>query len=88
MPHYYSLPAIFDLIYFFIYTKEPELAVPYFDVAVSLLEAEDEGYVLRYLQETSFEDVDPEKVVNYPWAAPAEIKGLISIIEYIQSTQS
>ena len=88
MPHYYSLPAIFDLIYFFIYTKEPELAVPYFDVVAALLEGEDEGDVLRYLQETSFEEVDPEKITNYPWAAKEEIKGLISIIEYIQSTQS
>lgn len=88
MPHYYSLPAIFDLIYFFIYTNEPELAVPYFEVTTALFEAEDEGYVVRYLQETNFEDVDPEKVVNYPWAAEAEIRGLISIIEYIQTTQN
>lgn len=87
MPHYYSLPPIFDLIYFFIYIKEPELALPYFEVAAALLKQEDENYVLQYLQETSFEDVDPEKIVNYPWAAKAEIKGLISIIEYIQTTQ-
>ena len=88
MPHYYSLPAIFDLIYFFIYTKEPTLAVPYFEVAVALFESENEGDTITYLQETSFEDIDPERVVNYPWAAYAEIKGLISIIEFIQSTQS
>ncbi|UNM95193.1 tetratricopeptide repeat protein [Ignatzschineria rhizosphaerae] len=88
MPHYYSLPAIFDLIYFFIYTKEPALAVPYFDVAVALLESENEEETIQYLQETSFEEIDPERIVNYPWAAQAQIKGLISIIEYIQSTKN
>lgn len=88
MPHYYSLPAIFDLIYFFMYTKEPELAASYFDVATYLLEAEAEEDILRYLQETRFEEIDPNKIVNYPWAAKAEIEGLISIIEYIQSTQN
>lgn len=87
-PHYYSLPAIFDLIYFFVDTKEPELAAPYFDVAVALLESEGEEDVISYLADTDFDDIDPDRVVNYPWAAKAEIKGLISIIKYIQSTQN
>ncbi len=85
MPHYYSLPAIFDLIAFFTYIEEPELAVPYFDVAVTLLDAENESDILPYLQQTDFEEIDPEKVVNYPWAAEAEIKGLMAIMEYIQT---
>lgn len=84
MPHYYSLPAIFDLIYFFVYTQEIELATPYFDIVTTLLAAENEDFILRYLQETPLEAIDFDKIVNYPWAAEAEIQGLMIILEYLQ----
>lgn len=87
MPHYYSLPAALDLINFFIYTNEPERAVPYFYVVRALLESEDEAHILDELLATKFEEIDPEQVPNYAWAAKAEIKSLVSIMEYIQTTQ-
>ncbi len=83
MPHYYSLPAIFDLIYFFNITEDPERGVPYFEVARALLESENEGSILDYLKETPKEAINLERIVNYPWAATAEIEGLITMMHYI-----
>ncbi len=83
MPHYYSLPAIFDLIYFFIITNEPERAVPYFEVARTLLVGENEQSILLYLLSTPKEEIEIERVVNYPWAATSEIEGIIAIMNYI-----
>lgn len=83
MPHYYSLPAIFDLIYFFNITEDPERGVPYFEVAQALLNGENEASVLDYLKETPKEVIDLGRIVNYPWAATAEVEGLIAMMHYI-----
>lgn len=83
MPHYYSLPAIFDIIYFFINSHEPERAEPYFTVVVTLLESENEGYILNYLKEAERSDISPEDIIHYPWAAEAEIDGLIAMMQYL-----
>ncbi|GGZ91143.1 hypothetical protein DC083_01450 [Ignatzschineria ureiclastica] len=83
MPHYYSLPAIFDLIYFFNVTEDPDRGVPYFEVAQALLEGENEAAILDYLKETPKEMIDLGRIVNYPWAATAEVEGLITMMHYI-----
>lgn len=83
MPHYYSLPAIFDLIYFFNVTEDPERGVPYFEVAQALLDGENEATILDYLKETPKEMIDLGRIVNYPWAATAEVEGLITMMYYI-----
>lgn len=83
MPHYYSLPAIFDLIYFFVKTDEPDRAEPYLAVATTLLENENEGFILNYLKEADRDAISSEDIVNYPWAFEAEVDGLIAILNYL-----
>ncbi len=85
MPHYYSLPAIFDLIYLFNITYEPERGLPYFQVARALLASENESATLEYLKETPKEQIDLSRIIHYPWAATAEIEGLITIMDYIDN---
>lgn len=84
MPHYYSLPAIFDLIYFFVKTDEPDRAEPYLAVATTLLENENEGYILNYLKEADRDAISSEDIVNYSWAFDAEVDGLIAILNYLE----
>lgn len=87
MPHYYSLPAIFDLIHFFMKTGEPERAEPYFTVVIALLESENEEYVLDYLKEANREDITGDDIVNYSWALSTEIEGLIALMEYLDEKE-
>ncbi len=82
MPHYYSLPAILDLIYLFVSTEEYEKAIPYYNFAISLLENENEAYTLDYLRTVDREEISPSDIVHYPWAFEAEVEGLLKIMEY------
>ena len=82
MPHYYSLPAILDLIYLFVTTGKYEKAIPYYNFAISLLENENEAYTLDYLRNIDRQEISPADIIHYPWAFEAEVEGLLEIMEY------
>lgn len=82
MPHYYSLPALLDLIYLFVSTEEYEKAIPYYNFAISLLENENEAYTLDYLRNVDRDEITPADIIHYPWAFNAEVDGLLKIMEY------
>lgn len=84
IPHYYSLPAIFDLIHFFVYVDDFPLAMSYYQLAESLLINEQEEDLLEYIENTDLEAIDFESIVNYHWAAETEVLGLKSILNYLQ----
>ncbi|MHC5226216.1 tetratricopeptide repeat protein [Ignatzschineria sp. LJL83] len=84
IPHYYSLPAIFDLVHIFVYLEDFPLAITYYDLAESLLINEQETDLLEYIQNTDLEEIDFDNIVNYHWAAETEVLGLKSILDYLQ----
>ncbi len=88
MPHYYSLPAIFDLIHFFITTDEPDRAEPYFAVVIALLESENEEYILDYLKKANRDEITGDDIVNYSWALETEIDGLIALMRYLEEKEA
>lgn len=84
MPHYYSLPAIFDIVHFFIQTQEPERAESYFPVIMALLESENEEFILDYLTTVDRSEITGEDIVHYSWAFDTEVEGMIALLEYLK----
>lgn len=87
MPHYYSLPAIFDIVHFFIQTQEPERAEPYFPVILALLESENEEYILDYLKTADRAEITGEDIVHYSWAFDTEVDGIIALLEHLDQKE-
>ena len=53
-------------------------------LAESILVNEREVDLLDYIQNTDFEEIDFENIVNYHWAAETEVQGLKSILDYLE----
>ncbi len=81
--HYYSITALFDLVYFYTETKRPERAVPYYNRATQLLSYTGEEDIFQFIQEVEPEKMDEEFSGTFPWSNRAHLKGVRTLLTYL-----
>ena len=81
--HYYSITALFDLVYFYTETKRPERAVPYYNRATQLLSYTGEEDIFQFIQEVEPEKIDEEFSGTFPWSNRAHLKGVRTLLTYL-----
>ncbi len=83
IPHYYSLPALFDLIYYHTQNGEYERAEIYFNTAKIILTEAGEEDILDYLRYTEKQEITDNGIGGFPWSLEAQVEGAQAMFEYL-----
>lgn len=83
-PHYYSLPALFDLVYFYITQNQMAIADHYFTIAHEILAQAGEEDAMTYLNSINLEEGgEIDSIIGgFPWSLNAQIIGVQTMLRY------
>lgn len=83
IPHYYSLPALFDLIFYHTQNGAYKRAEIYFNNAKIILTEAGESDILDYLRYTEKQEITENGLGGFPWSLEAQVEGAQAMFEYL-----